>query len=70
MHRKGKVINMNKTELKIAKLNAQIKACKQEMENVHNQLRYGKITFNTAARKGYKLLNKINDLACKLSELI
>lgn len=61
---------MNKTELKIAKLNAQIKACKQEMENITNKLRYGKITFNKAARKGYKLLNKINDLACKLSELI
>lgn len=61
---------MNKTELKIAKLNAQIKACEKAMENVHNQLRYGKITFNKAARKGYKLLNKINNLACKLSELI
>ena len=70
MHRKGKVINMNKTELKIAKLNAQIKACKQEMENITIKLRYGKITFNKAARKGYKLLNKVNDLACKLSELI
>ena len=61
---------MNKTELKIAKLNAQIEACKKEMENVYNQLRYGKITFNKAARKGYKLLNKMHDLACKLSELI
>lgn len=61
---------MNKTELKIAKLNAQIEACKQEMENITIKLRYGKITFNKAARKGYKLLNKVNDLACKLSELI